>query len=309
MSANPETVRSMRLFNRYYTKLLGLLNRHILDSDYTLSEVRVLYEIRYMEDCTAHKLGASLDLDAGYLSRMLKVFQQKNLITRKQLPDGRTWRLQLSAKGRRLMETLDGRSDDQIRQVLSPLSETRQEAVTASMHTIQQLLSGDGQVTLTDLVFRNELQPGDVGYLIYLHGDIYAKETAYNLEFEAYVCKTFHDFLQKYDPAKDRVFLATYQQRIVGAVAILGHSPELAQLRWLLVQPDMRGIGLGKKLLNDALAFCREKRYKQVYLLTTNLQLAAADLYKKAGFRKTEEQRLRMWGHELYEERYDLLLS
>lgn len=300
----------MRKFNRFYTGLIGLLDQHILDSNFSLSEVRVLYEIWHTEQCTAGKLTERLKLDGGYLSRMLKVFEENNIVIRKQsATDGRTWLLQLSAKGKRLMQTLDERSNEQIRQVLEPLPAARQEEVAASMSTIEQLLSGKNDITLSDIVFRNELQPGDVGYLIYLHGDLYARETGYNLEFEAYVCKTFYDFLQSYDPAKDRVFLAVYRQRIVGAVAILGHSSYLAQLRWLLVHPDMRGIGLGKKLVTDALAFCREKQYKQVYLLTTNQQTTAADIYLKAGFKKTDIQPQQIWGHQLYEERYDLELA
>jgi DNA-binding MarR family transcriptional regulator/N-acetylglutamate synthase-like GNAT family acetyltransferase len=310
MSTTSEMISSMRKFNRFYTGLIGLLDQHILDSNFSLSEVRVLYEIWHTEQCTAGKLIERLQLDGGYLSRMLKTFEKNNIVSRKQsAADGRTWFLQLTAKGKRLMQTLDERSNEQIRQVLDPLPAGRQEEVAASMRTIEQVLSGKNAITLSDIVFRNELQPGDVGYLIYLHGDIYARETGYNLEFETYVCKTFYDFLQNYDPAKDRVFIATYGQRIVGAVAILGHSSYLAQLRWLLVHPDMRGIGLGKKLVTDALAFCRGKQYKQVYLLTTNQQVTAADIYTKAGFKKTDIQPQQMWGHHLYEERYDLELA
>jgi DNA-binding MarR family transcriptional regulator/N-acetylglutamate synthase-like GNAT family acetyltransferase len=310
MSTKEEMISSMRKFNRFYTGVIGLLDQHILDSNFSLSEVRVLYEIWHTAQCTAGRLIESLQLDGGYLSRMLKTFEQNNIVSRKQSPaDGRTWLLQLTAKGKRLMQTLDQRSSEQIRQVLDPLPVHQQEEVTSSMRTIEQLLSGKKGVSLEDITFRNELQPGDVGYLIYLHGNIYAKETGYNLEFESYVCKTFYDFLQNYDPAKDRVFIASWQQRIVGAVAILGHSSYLAQLRWLLVHPDMRGIGLGKKLVTDALAFCREKEYKQVYLLTTHQQTTAADIYLKAGFRKTDAHSQQMWGHQLSEERYDLELA
>jgi DNA-binding MarR family transcriptional regulator/N-acetylglutamate synthase-like GNAT family acetyltransferase len=310
MSTNAEMVKSIRQFNRFYTGLIGLLDQHILDSNFSLSEVRVLYEIGHMENCTAGKLIESLQIDGGYLSRILKIFEKDRMVSRRQSPtDGRTWFLQLTAKGKKLLQTLDVRSNQQIAQVLEPLSDGQQQAVAASMQTVQQVLSANHNITLSDLVFRHQLLPGDVGYLIYLHGELYAKETGYNLEFEAYVCKTFYEFLQNYNPAKDRVFLATYHNRIVGAVAILGHSKYLAQLRWLLVHPDMRGIGLGKKLVEDALAFCHEKQYKQVYLLTTNQQTTAAALYKRAGFKKTGENPQQMWGHQLQEERYDLELE
>ncbi len=310
MSLRSKAVKAMRQFNRFYTRLIGLLDQHILESDYSLSEVRVLYEIGHTDQCTAGLLTETLQLDGGYLSRILKTFEQNGLISRKQLPtDGRTWLLQLTAKGKKLLHTLDERSSRQIEQVLQPLPVAEQEAVVSCMQTIQRVLSGNSAISLQDLVFRNDLLPGDVGYLIYLHGELYAKETSFNLEFEAYVCKTFYDFLQHYSPDKDRVFLATYNNRIVGAVAILGHSKQVAQLRWLLVHPDMRGIGLGKKLVNDALAFCREKKYKQVYLLTTHLQATAAMLYTRAGFVKTESTPHKMWGHQLFEERYELDLG
>lgn len=304
-----EMIREMRQFSRFYTRLVGLLNQHILDSDLSLSEVRVLYEIAHRENCTAGQLTEIIGMDGGYLSRLLKAFEKNKLLSRRQSPaDGRTYFLQLTAKGRKLMKTLDARSDKQIEQALEPLSDGQQQAVAAAMKTIQQVLSDARPLSLSDIVFRTNLLPGDVGYLIYLHGELYARETGYNLEFEGYVCKTFYEFLQQYDSAKDRVFLATYQGRIMGAVAILGHSKEQAQLRWLLVHPDFRGIGLGKKLVTDAVDFCREKKYRHVYLLTTDKQLTAHDLYRRAGFQKTEATRYQMWGHALYEERYDLEL-
>ncbi len=309
MSAINGTVGAIRQFNRFYTRLIGLLDQHILDSDLSLSEVRVLYEIKHMENCTAGKLIESLVIDGGYLSRILKAFEKNNIVSRRQsATDGRTWYLQLTAKGRKLFDTLDARSNRQIADMLAHLPDGQQQSVAGCLQTLQQVLSVKRPITLDDIVFRHDLRPGDVGYLIYLHGELYAKEMQYNLEFEAYVCKTFYDFLPKYDPSKDRVFLATYHDRIVGAVAIIGHSKKLAQLRWLLVHPDMRGVGLGKKLVADAMAFCREKQYRQVYLLTTHQQTTAAALYEREGFTKTEEIPQEMWGHKLVEVRYDLEL-
>jgi DNA-binding MarR family transcriptional regulator/N-acetylglutamate synthase-like GNAT family acetyltransferase len=306
MSANTDNVNTIRRFNRFYTRQIGLLDQHILDSPFSLSEVRVLYEIANTDNCTAGQLTESLLIDGGYLSRILKNFEKNGIVSRRPAAtDARTRYLQLTAKGKKLMQTLDARSSRQIADVLAPLSAGQQQAVVQSMQTIQQALSERRPVSLADIVFRHELLPGDAGYLIYLHGELYAKETGYNLEFEAYVCKTFYDFLQHYHPSKDRVFLATYNNRIVGAVAIAGHSKTQAQLRWLLVHPDMRGIGLGKKLVQDAMDFCREKQYKQVYLLTTDQQTTAARLYSAAGFVKTAEVPQQMWGHRLKEVRYE----
>jgi len=306
MSANTDQVNTVRQFNRFYTRQIGLLDQHILDSAFSLAEVRVLYEIGHTDNCTAGQLTESLVMDGGYLSRILKNFEKNKVVSRRpSATDARTRYLQLTAKGKKLLQTLDERSSRQIAEVLAPLGAGQQQAVVESMQTIQQALSERRPITLADIVFRHNLLPGDVGYLIYLHGELYAKETGYNLEFEGYVCKTFYDFLQHYHPSKDRVFLATYNNRIVGAVAIVGHSKELAQLRWLLVHPDMRGVGLGKKLVQDAMNFCRQQQYKKVYLLTTDQQTTAAKLYLQAGFVKTEEVPQEMWGHRLKEVRYE----
>ncbi len=310
MSADSEKISAIRQFNRFYTGLVGLLDQHILDSSFSFSEARVLYEIGHIENCTAGKLVELLKIDGGYLSRILKTFEKDHIINRHQSPaDGRTYFLQLTAKGQKLLRTLDERSDHQIQEVLAPLQPGQQEAVSNAMKTIQRVLSMKRGITLDDISIRHYFRPGDIGYLIYMHGDLYAKETGYNQEFEGYVCKTFYEFLERYDPNKDRIFLACFDDQIVGAVAILGHSKYLAQLRWLLVHPDFRAMGLGKKLIQDAIDFCREKQYSKLYLLTTNQQTTAHKLYFSYGFRKTGEKNLRMWGQDLYEERYDLDLS
>jgi DNA-binding MarR family transcriptional regulator/N-acetylglutamate synthase-like GNAT family acetyltransferase len=255
-------------------------------------------------------LAELLKIDGGYLSRILKAFEKDHIISRHQSQaDGRTFFLRLTAKGSKLLNTIDERSSHQIQKVLSPLQSGQQHAVTSAMKTIQHILSLERRLTLSDIAFRYHFQPGDVGYLIYMHGELYARETGYNQEFEAYVCKTFYEFLQRFDTSKDRIFLATFDEQIIGAVAILGHSRYLAQLRWLLVHPDFRDLGLGKKLVEDAIAFCKEKQYSKVYLLTTNQQTTAIKLYLAAGFRKTGEKNERMWGQDLYEERYDLDLE
>lgn len=312
MSTQTDVVAAVRAFNRYYTAVIGLLNQHILDSDLSLSEVRVLHEIGETTNCTAGQLTALLGIDGGYLSRVLKSFEKKGWIIRQRsADDGRTWYLLLSDKGKELITLLNDRSNAQISNLLQPLPPASQQAVSAAMKSIRDILSTDGTTNdnTPEITFRHELQPGDVGYLIYLHGDLYARDTGYNLEFEQYVCGTFQEFLRTYSPSKDRVFMALHQDRIIGAVAILGHSKTTAQLRWFLLDPAFRGMGLGKKLLQDALRFCKEKQYEKIYLLTTSLQTTAIELYKKAGFRKTGEKHLHQWGKELFEERYDMDLN
>ncbi|NLR77864.1 bifunctional helix-turn-helix transcriptional regulator/GNAT family N-acetyltransferase [Chitinophaga eiseniae] len=307
MSSNSQVVSDVRSFNRFYTGMIGLLNQHILDSQLSLSEVRVLYEIGQLGKCTAGQLTGILGIDGGYLSRMLKRFEKNGWLLRQQsTADGRTFFLQLSAAGKKLMAQLEDKSTREIHQLTDPLSEKEQQQITGAMKTIRQVLSNDKSGENSDIHIRYNLLPGDVGYLIYLHGHLYARECGYNLEFESYVCKTFYEFLPTYNPAKDRMFIATANNQMVGAVAILGSSRHLAQLRWFLIHPDYRGKGLGKRLLQEALDFCREKDYQKVYLMTTSMQEAAISLYKKAGFRKTGEKHLQLWGQQLYEQRYDM---
>lgn len=307
MDAASAVVSDIRRFNRFYTGMIGLLNQHILESNLSLSEVRVLYEIGHLGKCTAGQLTAILKIDGGYLSRMLKKFEKGGWLNRQQsTADGRTFFLYLSAAGKRLLSGLEERSTREIRQITGHLSGKQQQQVAGAMKTIEEILTAQPGEQTTDIHIRYNLLPGDVGYLIYLHGQLYAKESGYNLEFEAYVCKTFYEFLPTYNPAKDRMFLATVNDQIVGSVAILGSSRHLAQLRWFLIHPDYRGKGLGKKMLEEAIAFCKEKNYQKVYLMTTSMQETAIALYKNAGFRKTGEKYLQLWGQQLYEQRYDM---
>ncbi|MGO4293395.1 bifunctional helix-turn-helix transcriptional regulator/GNAT family N-acetyltransferase [Chitinophaga sp. RAB17] len=307
MANESPVVSDIRSFNRFYTGMIGLLNQHILESNLSLSEVRVIYEIGQLNKCTAGELINILKIDGGYLSRMLKKFEKNGWLNRQQsTADGRTFFLHLSAAGKKLLAGLEEKSTGEIQHLIAPLAEKQQLQVSGAMKMIQQVLSAGEGAAVSDIHIRYNLQPGDVGYLIYLHGHLYAKESGYNLEFEAYVCKTFYEFLPTYNPAKDRIFLAIADNQIVGSVAILGSSRHLAQLRWFLIHPDYRGRGLGKKLLQEAIVFCREKDYQKVYLMTTSMQETAIALYKNAGFRKTGEKYLQLWGQQLYEQRYDM---
>lgn len=155
---------------------------------------------------------------------------------------------------------------------------------------------------------RHRLGPGDVGRLIHLHGVLYAEEYGYDRTFEAYVAKGLAGFVRSFDPDLDRIWLAEAKGRIVGCVAVVHHSEKVAQLRWFLVHPDYRGEGIGKRLLGDALRFCRTREYRRVFLWTTSELAGAAHLYVLFGFRKTEKKTHRIWGKKLTEERYDLLL-
>ena len=155
---------------------------------------------------------------------------------------------------------------------------------------------------------RHHIQPGDIGYLTYLHGILYAKEYSYDQTFEAYVASGLAEFIQSFSPSEDRIWLAEVNRRIIGSIAIVGHSKTDAQLRWFLAHPDNRELGIGKELLKKALQFCKDRKYKTIFLWTTSELLEAGHLYERFGFSKTEEKTHRIWGKKVTEERYELCL-
>lgn len=167
---------------------------------------------------------------------------------------------------------------------------------------------GEDKSILNAVHYRNTLEPGDLGYMIHLHGKLYAQEEGYSLEFEGYVAKTFYEFTQHYNPEHDRFWLALYNDEIVACIAILRRSSDEAQLRWFLVAPAFRGLGIGRKLFEEALAYCRA-RFSSVYLMTADTQQKAIALYKAAGFKLTSSVKADQWGKRLSEERYDLILK
>lgn len=309
-TVNLPLIRAIRKFNRFYTNILGLLDQHMPYSDFSLSEARVLYEIRHMENCTSKKLIEELRIDPGYLSRIIKRFEKAGLTYRMQsAEDGRLYYLYLTDEGKETMEKLDGLSDKQIDQMISQLGAQNRKRLAAGMETIENALSGNPSADEEKISIRSELRPGDVGYLIHLHGWIYAEECGYNHVFEGYVCKTFYAFFENYDPDKDRFWFAEANGQMVGAIAIVGHSPEKAQLRWFILHPEYRGKGLGKKLLKEAIQYGREKGYGHIFLETTDDQEAAIHMYKKAGFKKTAEHENQAWGVKHVEQTYVLDLS
>jgi DNA-binding MarR family transcriptional regulator/ribosomal protein S18 acetylase RimI-like enzyme len=294
----------MRTFNRFYTNLLGLLDRRLLNTEFSITEARVLYELGE-SPCSARALIQKLKIDSGYLSRILKQFEKKGLVGRIQSKeDGRVYSVFLTVSGKETLSRLNALSDSQAEKLLRNLPQARQEELASAMDFVQCALSGEqGEIRI-----RHELRPGDAGELIRMHGWIYASECGYNHVFEAYVCKTLYDFLKEYDPAKDRIWFAEADGKTVGAIAIAGHPEHTAQLRWFILHPDFRGRGLGKQLLNKALGFSRDAGYQSVFLETTDDQKTAVSMYRKAGFRLIKETEDAAWGVRHKEQTYVLNL-
>lgn len=305
------TIQQIRSFNRFYTSHIGMLKNNFLDSPYSLAEVRLLYEIGGYENITSQQLTELLHLDKGYVSRVVKMFLKDDIIEKIQSEeDKRAYFITLTEKGKDLLKVLQSKSDEQIEEIVQPLYADEKELLVSSMSSIKSLLAPDYDKTklAQNVEFREGLKPGDIGYLIYLHGKLYTQESGYDKDFEKYVIKTFSEFLDNYSEENDKIWLAEYNQQIVGCVAILHRSDEEAQLRWFLTLPLFRGTGIGKKLLKTALDYCKEKKYKNLYLLTTSVQEKAIAMYEKVGFVKTESVETVQWGQVLVEERYDLRL-
>ncbi|CAA9197101.1 hypothetical protein FLA105534_01476 [Flavobacterium bizetiae] len=304
-----DIILKIRSFNRFYASHIDILNQRYLESDYSLTEVRILYEIDQSKTITAQKITEILNLDKGYLSRILKRFLKENLIVKvASTEDKRASNIMLTASAHELLKSLTIKVDEKIKQKTDQMNFSEKNLLTNSMQTVKQLLT-ENQLTADDITYRNELNSGDIGYIIYLHGHIYANESDFSKDFEKYVIKTFYDFLEHYSPENDRIWIAEYNNKIVGCIAIQHQPKNEAQLRWFLLDPAFRGLGIGNKLLNDALNFCSERNYKNIFLLTTSTQNKALEMYKMAGFKLKESVELHQWGKTFQHERYDLKLD
>lgn len=302
------SISIIRSFNRYYTNVLGLLDQHILESDLSLSEVRVLHEIEKTKQCTSKMLADILCMDAGYLSRILKKFYKMDLLTKeKSSKDGRAQYLYLTSKGKEKMYDLNNSSDEQIVKIIKPLAERDSNCLVSNMTSIESILTNGANIKLDDITVRTDIRPGDIGYIIYMHGCIYREEYEYSTAFEGYVAESFYKFLINYNPENDRLWCAEHNGNIIGCIGIVGCG-ERAQLRWFLIDPHYRSIGLGKKLLQESLDFVKVKNYKSVYLDTTSDLDKAISMYTRAGFVKKLEKANNSWREDLTELEFEMRL-
>lgn len=295
-------VKQIRDFNRVYTNILGLLNRHILDSPYTLTEVRILLEIKKTINCTANTLITKLAIDRGYMSRIIKRFENNGLIAKENsLTDNRISFLRLTQKGKEVMSVLENKSDDQVKSLINHLSENNQRKLVESMNFIKNTLL-DG---LKPILIR-AFTPKDIDYIIDRHRVLYEAEYGFTSEFGDYVEEYVKKFIENFDASKETIWIAEENGVPVGVIAIVKVDDITAQLRWFLIEPGLRGRGLGHKLMDRSIDFCRDKGYKHVFLWTVNILEPARHLYKQHGFSLTECKEHELWGHQLTEERWDL---
>jgi DNA-binding MarR family transcriptional regulator/N-acetylglutamate synthase-like GNAT family acetyltransferase len=299
-----QLVDRVRRFNRLYTRRIGLLDKTYLRSRFSLAEVRVLYEIAHRRDPTASRIGADLGLDAGYLSRILARFEKAGLIRRKaSKKDARRSHLSLTIKGRRSCESLERGANEGIAAMLEPLPPPQRGRLAAAMGVIEELLGGGA--SSEPYTLRGH-KPGDMGWVIYRHGALYAEESGWDEGFEALVAEIAAKFIQNFDPRRERCWIAEKDGLIAGSIFLVKHSDEVAKLRLLLVEPWARGAGLGKRLVDECVRFAREAGYKRIALWTQDGLHAAIHIYAKAGFRLVSEEPYNRFGGKMVSQTWEL---
>ena len=304
-------VPEIRRFNRFYTRQIGVLQEGLLSSPFSLTEVRLLYEMAHREGLTAKALCDDLGLDPGYLSRVLQNFERRGIIRRTpSKEDGRKMFLQLTPKGRRVFAPLETRSNEQVTKLVATLSAAQKAELVSAMHTIERLLGEDHTATTDNSPFiLRPHQPGDMGWVVHRHGVLYAQEYQYDERFEALVADIVAKFIENFDPKRERCWMAERNGEIVGSVFLVRKSDTVCKLRLLLVEPSARGVGIGRRLVQECVAFGRRAGYKKMMLWTQSELAAARHLYKGAGFQKVGEERHKSWGrNDLISETWELKL-
>jgi DNA-binding MarR family transcriptional regulator/GNAT superfamily N-acetyltransferase len=300
-------VESVRRFNRFYTRQIGALSEHLLESPFSLAEARIIYELAQREKATATELCVGLGLDAGYLSRLLAAFKKRGLISRKPSEtDGRQSVIWLTEKGRNAFAELNGRSHNEIEALLSRLSPTDQNRLIEAMRVIEELLGAQPDQKVPYIIRPH--QPGDMGWVTHRHGVLYNEEYGWDEEFEALVAEITAKFIRNYDPKCERCWIAERSGEIAGSVFLVKKSMSVAQLRLLLVEPSARGMGIGKRLVNECVRFARQTGYKKITLWTNSVLDAARHIYEEAGFQLVQEEPHHSFGHDLTGQNWELKL-
>jgi DNA-binding MarR family transcriptional regulator/N-acetylglutamate synthase-like GNAT family acetyltransferase len=298
-------VDAVRAFNRFYTRHIGVLDEGHLHSPFSLAEVRILYELAHRDGPVAADLCRDLGLDPGYLSRILLKFRKNSLLTRKPSPeDARQSRLFLTPAGRKTFGPLGRSAAREVARMIEPLSAADRERLVSAMRTIERLL---GKPAAEPYTLRPH-QSGDMGWVIHRHGALYAREYGYDQRFEALVAEIAAHFLRNFDPARERCWIAERGGEIVGSVFLVKQSAEIAKLRMLLVEPSARGIGLGRRLVEECVAFARHAGYRSVTLWTQASLDAARHIYQNAGFRLVHEEPHEDFGLRQTSQTWDLTL-
>jgi DNA-binding MarR family transcriptional regulator/GNAT superfamily N-acetyltransferase len=312
-TADPYTIvesqiAAVRAFNRFYTRIIGTLREGLLNSEYSLSEARVLYELANSPESTAREIAGDLELDAGYLSRILRKFESGGLLSRKaSVEDGRQSILKLTRQGKAVFSELDRRSNDEAEQLLGRLSAKQRIEFLHGMRSIDNALQA--KPSRAPYILRQH-RPGDMGWVVHRHGIIYTQELGWTPDFEAVVARIVADFIDNFDPKRERCWIAERDGEIAGSVFLVQHTEEkdTAKLRLLLVEASARGLGLGKALVDECTYFARAAGYKKITLWTHDVLAAARHIYSQAGYKLVEEEPRHSFGVDVISETWDLTL-
>jgi DNA-binding MarR family transcriptional regulator/N-acetylglutamate synthase-like GNAT family acetyltransferase len=298
------SISAVRRFNRFYTRRIGVLQPGYLGSPFPLPQARVLYELGHRGDTTASELGADLDLDLGYLSRLLQSLRRQGLVQGEaSKEDARRVHLSLTAKGRRAYQQLDARSREEVAGMLGKLAAPEQARLVGALQTVEGVLEKkSAEVTLRGH------RPGDMGWVVQAHGRLYFEEYGWDERFEALVAGIASEFVKNFDRERERCWIAEMGGELVGSVFVVKQSRTVAKLRLLIVEPKARGRGLGKRLVEECVAFARGKGYRKLVLWTQSNLVVAREIYAKTGFKRVKRQPHQEFGVRLVGEYWELKL-
>lgn len=311
---NTSSVDDVRRFNRFYTRIIGALDEGHLESAYSLAEVRLLFELAHRDAPTAAALMRDLELDAGYLSRLVQHMVRRRLVKRtRSSTDGRESHLTLTATGRTAFAELDKRARADVAALLKPLGTDDQGRLLDAMARIRTLL-GDtpdrAQAPSPSFVLRPP-HAGDLGWVVQRHGALYSREYGWNERFEALVAKVVAGFVERFDPARERCWIAERDGVNVGCVFLVKHAERdgVAQLRLLLVEPSARGLGIGHTLVTECIRYARDKGYHTLTLWTNDVLASARRIYIAAGFTLVREDVHTSFGQALNAQTWELPIA
>jgi DNA-binding MarR family transcriptional regulator/ribosomal protein S18 acetylase RimI-like enzyme len=297
-------VSAIRAFNRFYTRKIGVVDG-MASSPFSLAEARVLYELAHREQPTATDIRKELGLDAGYMSRILRDFERRRLVTREQSKtDERQRFLSLTAKGRRAFAPLDERSNRDVAATLEELSPTERKQLVDAVQAVRRLL-GDEAKPGTPYLLRPH-QPGDMGWIVHRQAMLYGEEFGWDGTYEALAAQVVAQFIKNFDPKRERCWIAEKDGERIGAVFVAKESDDIAKLRLLHVEAEARGLGIGKRLVEECVRFARQAGYQKMTLWTQSILHAARHIYKKAGFHVVREEKHHSFGKDLTAETWEL---
>jgi DNA-binding MarR family transcriptional regulator/N-acetylglutamate synthase-like GNAT family acetyltransferase len=300
-------IDAVRRFNRFFTRRIGVLREGLLHTPYSLTEARILFEISHSAEVAASDLSRELGLDPGYLSRILARLEQEGLIDKvRSESDARRRLLLLTPRGQDAFSLLDSRSREEVAEMLCELSEGDQRRLLEAMQTIEGVL--DKRFKFSEPFFLRQHRPGDMGWVVHRHGVLYAREYGWDERFEALVAQIVADFVNNYDAARERCWLAEMSGEIVGCVFLVRASDTVAKLRLLLVEPEARDLGLGTRLVEECISFARQCGYTTLTLWTNSVLDAARHIYEKHGFKLAEEEEHHSFGQDLVGQNWELAL-